>query len=133
MPGHTAVDTASVARRDSDEERWWWILAHRSGSLGGRAHHGEDRGGSRLRLTARRWPGLLALAAAYLLYEVSRWIFAGILQVAREHAREVVSFERSLHLAVEGSVQRALDWGVANWLSRPRESRSVLWRLRVER
>jgi hypothetical protein len=116
MPGHTAVETASAAISDSDQERRWWILAHRSGSLGGRAQRREDLGGgSRLRLTAQRWPGLVPFAAVYLLYEVSRWIFAGRLPVAREHARAVVSFERSLHLAVEGSVQRAVDWGVANW------------------
>lgn len=36
-------------------------------SLGGRAGRREDRGGgSRLRLTARNWPGLVPFAAAYL-------------------------------------------------------------------
>jgi hypothetical protein len=57
MPGHTAVDAASVARSDRDQERPWGIIAHRSGSLGGRARRREDRGGgSPLRLTAGRWP-----------------------------------------------------------------------------
>jgi hypothetical protein len=67
MPGHTAVDTASVARSDFDEERRWWILAHRSGSLSGRAHRREDRAGSRLRLTRRGWPGLVPFVAAQLV------------------------------------------------------------------
>jgi len=116
MPGQTAgADAAPVARSDSDQERRWWILAHPSGSLGGLAHRREHRsGGGRRRLTAR--PGLAPFAAAYLLYDASRWIFAGQLPVAREHAHQIVNLERSLHLAVEESVQRALDWGVASWV-----------------
>ncbi|HEY8626387.1 MAG TPA: phosphatase PAP2 family protein [Solirubrobacteraceae bacterium] len=116
MPGQTAgADAAPVARSDSDQERRWWILAHPSGSLGGLAHRREHRsGGGRRRLTAR--PGLALFAAAYLLYDASRWIFAGQLPVAREHAHQIVNLERSLHLAVEESVQRALDWGVASWV-----------------
>jgi hypothetical protein len=93
------------------------MLAHPSGSLGELAHRRKHRvGGGRRRLTARRWPGVAPFAAAYLLYDASRWIFAGHLPVAREHAHQIVNLERSLHLAVEESVQRALDWGVARWV-----------------
>jgi hypothetical protein len=116
MPGHTAADAAPVAGSDSGHKRRWWILAHPSGSLGGLVHRHQHRRGGARRLTARRLPGLAPFAAVYLLYDASRWIFAGRLPVAREHAHEIVNLERSLHLAVEGSVQRALDWGVASWL-----------------
>jgi hypothetical protein len=94
MPGHTAADRAPVAASDSGHTRRWGILAHPSGNLG----------------------GLAPFAAVYLLYDTSRWIVAGHLPLARQHAHEIVNLERSLHLAVEGSVQRALDWGVASWL-----------------
>jgi hypothetical protein len=55
-------------------------------------------------------------AAVYLLYNASRWIFAGHLQVAREHAHEIINLERSLHIAIERTVQHALDTGAAGWL-----------------
>jgi membrane-associated phospholipid phosphatase len=54
--------------------------------------------------------------AAYLLYDGARWIFAGHLPVARAHAHHIASVERALHIAIEGSVQRALDVGAASWL-----------------
>jgi hypothetical protein len=92
------------------------ILADPSGSLGGLAHRHEYRRGGTRRLTARRRPALAPFAMVYLLYDASRWIFAGHLPVARHHAHEIVNRERSLHLAVEGSVQRALDWGAGSVL-----------------
>jgi membrane-associated phospholipid phosphatase len=55
-------------------------------------------------------------AAVYLLYDAARWVFAGHLAQAREHARWVFHLERSLHIAVEASVQRALDWGAASFV-----------------
>jgi len=55
-------------------------------------------------------------AAIYLLYDAARWAWAGHLSVARAHARWVISLERSLHIAVEGSVQGALDSGVPSFL-----------------
>jgi PAP2 superfamily len=117
MPGQAAgADAAPVVGSGSDHARWWWILAHRSRSLGGAAHGREHRRGARRRLTARPRPELALFAAAYLLYDASRWIFAGHLPGAREHAHQIVDLERSLHLAVEESVQRALDWGVASWV-----------------
>ena len=116
MPGHTAADAAPVAASDPGHKRRWWILAHPSGSPGAVAHPHERRRDGARRLTARRRPGPAPFAAVYLLYNASRWIFAGHLPVARQHAHEIMNLERSLHLAVEGSVQRALDWGVASWL-----------------
>jgi PAP2 superfamily len=91
----------------------------------------RTRSSSRRRGASRGWFGLpvaaggrqaftagrreLALfAAVYLLYDSARWAWAGHLSVARVHAHRVVALERALHVAVEGSVQRALDSGVAS-------------------
>lgn len=64
-----------------------------------------------------RRPELALFAAAYLLYDGARWIFAGHLEEAREHADRIVGLERSAHVAIEGSIQRALDdAGAASWL-----------------
>ena len=65
----------------------------------------------------RPGPRQLALfASLYLLYDAGRWVFVGHLRTARAHAHWVIHLERSLHLAVEGSVQRMLDFGVASFL-----------------
>jgi membrane-associated phospholipid phosphatase len=77
----------------------------------------------RVRAATRRlgldagWRRQLALfVAAYVVYNLARWIFAGDIAPAREHAGWIVELERATGVAVEGSVQRALDSGVANWL-----------------
>jgi hypothetical protein len=70
--GEGSASCALVSRPSGDPTRS--VVASHGKALGGR---------SRLRLAARRWPGLVAFAAAYLLYEVSRWIFAGRLPVAQ--------------------------------------------------
>ena len=54
-------------------------------------------------------------ATIYLSYDTARWAWAGRLSVARLHARQVIALERSLHSAVEASVQRALDSGVLSF------------------
>jgi membrane-associated phospholipid phosphatase len=69
---------------------------------------------ARPRLDARGQ--LLLFAAAYAVYNVARWVFAGDPVRAREHARAILSVERGLGLAVEGTVQRALDSGLASRL-----------------
>ena len=61
-------------------------------------------------------PEPLFFLAAYLLYLGARWIFAGDPGAAREHAHWIVALERSAHVAVEGSVQRALDGDTVSWL-----------------
>jgi PAP2 superfamily len=66
------------------------------------------------RLAAR--PELLVFLAAYLLYDGARWIFAGTLGEARDHAQWVFALERSAHVAVERSVQDAFTGGAAEWL-----------------
>ena len=77
---------------------------------------------SRIGSTARRglgsgWRRQLALfGAAYVVYNLARWIFAGDLAPAREHARWIVELERDTGVAVEGSVQQALDSGAASWV-----------------
>ena len=77
---------------------------------------------SRIGSTARRglgsgWRRQLALfGAAYVVYNLARWIFAGDLDPAREHARWIVELERATGVAVEGSVQQALDSGAVSWV-----------------
>jgi hypothetical protein len=61
-------------------------------------------------------PELVLFVAAYLLYTAARWIFAGHVAEAREHADRIVSLERSAHVAIEGQVQRALDSDALSWL-----------------
>jgi membrane-associated phospholipid phosphatase len=58
----------------------------------------------------------MLFGAAYLVYTAARWIFVGDLGEAREHARWIFELERDAGIAIEGSVQRALDSGVATWL-----------------
>src|SRR5918999_1525012 len=66
------------------------------------------------------WTGwrteLLLFGAAYLVYTAARWVFVGDLGEAREHARWIFELERDAGVAIEGSVQRALDSGIASWL-----------------
>jgi membrane-associated phospholipid phosphatase len=59
---------------------------------------------------------LAVFGVAYLVYTMARWIFVGDLGEAREHARWIFELERDAGIAIEASVQRALDSGVANWL-----------------
>jgi membrane-associated phospholipid phosphatase len=54
--------------------------------------------------------------AAYLLYDAARWIFSSDLDQARTHAEWVIDLERSVHVAIEGSVQGALDTGAPSWV-----------------
>jgi membrane-associated phospholipid phosphatase len=75
------------------------------------------RGAAQRRLLGTGWRRQLALfGAAYVVYNLARWIFAGDLAPAREHAHWIVDLERAAGVAVEGSVQRTLDTGVASWL-----------------
>jgi hypothetical protein len=72
---------------------------------------------SRLAQTVGRGRLELALfGAVYALYDAARWVFAGRPAVARTHARSVFHLERILHMAIEGSVQRAFEWPVASWV-----------------
>jgi len=67
--------------------------------------------------TFRRLPPEPAFfLAAYLLYIGARWVFAGDPAVARDHAAWIVGLERSLGVAVEANVQRALDAPAVGWL-----------------
>src|SRR4051812_11945701 len=59
---------------------------------------------------------LVAFGAVYLLYDASRWAFAGRSTTAAVHGRWIIDVERSMHVALERSVQRAFGWGVADWL-----------------
>ena len=64
----------------------------------------------------RLHPELLFFLGAYLLYVGARWVFAGDPSSARDHALWIVELERSLHVGIEGSVQRALDTPTISWL-----------------
>ena len=70
--------------------------------------------------TTDRRPGwrseLPLFMLAHATYTLARWLFVGDLSEAREHARWIHELEQSAHVAVEGSVQRALDLPVASWL-----------------
>jgi hypothetical protein len=59
--------------------------------------------------------GLLFLVA-YLLDGASRWVVTGDQASAFEHARWIVELEETLGVAVEASVQRALDGTALLWL-----------------
>jgi membrane-associated phospholipid phosphatase len=77
----------------------------------------RTEGAAQRRRPVTGWRRQLALfGAAYLVYNVARWIFAGDLVPAQEHARWIVELERDTGVAVEGSVQSALDSGAASWL-----------------
>ncbi len=54
--------------------------------------------------------------AAYVTYNVGRFVFAGELGPAREHAHWIVDLEASAGVAVEAAVQDALDSSVASIL-----------------
>jgi membrane-associated phospholipid phosphatase len=54
--------------------------------------------------------------AAYVLYDAARWIFASDPDSARVHAEWIIDLERSTHVAIESSVQRALDSGAPSWI-----------------
>ena len=69
-----------------------------------------------MKLFRRIHPELLFFLSAYLLYIGARWVFAGDPAAARDHALWIVSFEQSLHVAVEAPVQSALDGPVVSWL-----------------
>src|SRR4051794_5101751 len=71
---------------------------------------------SQAALAVCRRPELALFAAAYLFYTGARWIFAGDLGEAQQHAHRVVDLERSAHVAIEGSIQSAFDSGAASWL-----------------
>jgi hypothetical protein len=58
----------------------------------------------------------LLFLAAYLLYGASRWVVTGDPATAVNHARWVFDLESALGIAVEASVQRALDGTPALWL-----------------
>jgi membrane-associated phospholipid phosphatase len=63
------------------------------------------------------WPReLLFFLAAYGVYNLARWVFVGDVDQAQEHARWIVDVERDAGVAVEHSVQRALDSGAATFL-----------------
>jgi hypothetical protein len=51
----------------------------------------------------------------YLVYIAARWLFTGEAGTAQANAEWIIALERSLHLAIEEPVQRALDWQVASW------------------
>ena len=65
----------------------------------------------------KRWRIELGLfAAAWAIYDLARWIAAGEMGPATANARWVIDLEQSTGVAVEHSVQQALDAGTLVWL-----------------
>lgn len=58
----------------------------------------------------------LLFGASYLAYSASRWVITGDELTAVEHARRIVNVEAAAGVAVEASVQRALDGTIVLWL-----------------
>jgi membrane-associated phospholipid phosphatase len=54
--------------------------------------------------------------AAWAVYDIARWVAAGDPDTATRHAEWVLRVEDSLGVAVERSVQRALEGGAVMWL-----------------
>jgi PAP2 superfamily len=73
---------------------------------------------SKLRLAlADGWPRqVLLFLVAYLVYGASRWVMTGDEASALEHARSIVELEEAFGVAVEASVQRALEGTAGLWL-----------------
>lgn len=65
-------------------------------------------------MRARAQLGLFA--AAWAVYDVARWVAAGELGPATDNAHRVMDLENSVGIAVERSVQQALDADSVMWL-----------------
>jgi DNA-binding NarL/FixJ family response regulator len=74
------------------------------------------RGSDRAGVVMRTRTQLGVFLAAYLVYVTGRWVAAGDIGPATEHARWIVDLERDLGVEVERSVQQALDSGPVMWL-----------------
>jgi hypothetical protein len=61
-------------------------------------------------------PELALFLGAYVAYDAARWLFAGQAPAARDHAWWIIGLERSTHVAIEGSIQAALDSPVPSWV-----------------
>ena len=65
----------------------------------------------------KRWRIEIGLfAAAWAIYDLARWVAVGKIGPATEHAHWVLDLENGLGVAVERSVQQALDAGTLVWL-----------------
>jgi hypothetical protein len=70
-----------------------------------------------MRRTRHRWRVEIGLfVAAWAIYDLARWVAVGELGPATAHAHWVLDVERASGVAVERSVQHALDGGVAVFL-----------------
>jgi PAP2 superfamily len=67
-------------------------------------------------LSGRARTQLGLFLGAYLVYTAGRWLTVSDLAPATDHAEWIMSTERDLGLAVEDSVQEALDGGAFMWL-----------------
>ena len=79
----------------------------------------QPEGKTRATATRRRsaWGRqLLLFLAAYAVYSLARWLFVGDPSTAVRHAHWVLRLERTMGVAIEASVQHALDTGVPIWV-----------------
>jgi hypothetical protein len=65
-------------------------------------------------MRTRRQLGLFL--AAYLIYDLGRWVAHGEIGPATDNARRVIDLERGIGVAIEHSVQQALDAGPVMWV-----------------
>jgi hypothetical protein len=81
------------------------------------SHQTEHKAPRLARRIASGWRRqLLLFVAAYVIYDLARWVFVGDPSAAIRHAHWVLGLERELHVAIEGSVQHALGTGVSSWV-----------------
>jgi hypothetical protein len=62
-----------------------------------------------LPISSRAVKQIGVFVGAYLLYSAARWVTVGDFGAAKAHADWILGLERDTHVAVEGSVQRALS------------------------
>jgi membrane-associated phospholipid phosphatase len=63
------------------------------------------------------WRKQLSLfLGAYAVYSVARWLFLGDASTAVRHAHWILRLERTMGVAIEGSVQHALGSGAPIWV-----------------
>lgn len=64
---------------------------------------------------ALRWrTEMMWFLCAYLVYWTARWVFVGDTKTAQANAALIWNLEKATRIAIELSVQRALDFDAAN-------------------
>src|SRR4051794_38983514 len=118
--GTRCARATSPAPTSGSASARWRPAAASGGPAHGRA--GPSRRERDAMVAAARWASskwraqLLLYLSAYWAYSATRWIAAGDVPKAKAHAHWIARVEQTLHVGVEGSVQRALDSGAPIWV-----------------